>query len=214
MNRPAAVIFDCDGVLVDSEPHSVAAWIDVLDALDHPAGVLEIEACTGFGFDPTHDFLSKTAPLPPKQEMWPLLLGALGRSFDRGLSVFPDGIATLEACEAAGLPVAVASASPRSRLDLTLRSAGLEGRFAVSVSGDDVARGKPAPDCYLAAAQGLGVEPVNCVAIEDSDTGAEAAIAAGMRTIAVARPMSDREALVASGAEVVDALDPLLLGLD
>ncbi|MEX2420046.1 MAG: HAD family phosphatase [Acidimicrobiia bacterium] len=213
MNRPAAVIFDCDGVLVDSEPHSVAAWIDVLATLDHPAGVPEIEACTGFGFSPTHDYLTAIAPLPPKPDVWPLLLTALGRSFDRGLGVFPDGIATLEACEAAGLPVAVASASPRGRLDLTLRAAGLEGRFAVSVSGDDVARGKPAPDCYLTAARGLEVEPADCVAIEDSGPGAEAAVAAGMRTIAIVRPMSDREALVASGAEVVDALDPALLGL-
>jgi HAD superfamily hydrolase (TIGR01509 family) len=213
LNRPAAVIFDCDGVLVDSEPHSVAAWIDVLTTLDHPAGVPEIEACTGFGFDPTHDYLSTIAPLPPKQEVWPLLLAALDRSFNRGLKVFPDGIATLEACETVGLPVAVASASPRGRLDLTLRAAGLEGRFAVSVSGDDVARGKPAPDCYLAAARSLEVEPADCVAIEDSGPGAEAAIAAGMRTIAVVRPMSDREALVASGAEVVDLLTPDLLGM-
>ncbi|MEX0826898.1 MAG: HAD family phosphatase [Acidimicrobiia bacterium] len=213
MNRPAAVVFDCDGVLVDSEPHSVAAWIDVLTTLDHPAGVPEIEACTGFGFDPTHDFLSAIAPLPPKPDVWPMLLSALDRSFDRALSVFPDGIATLEACEAAGLPVAVASASPRGRLDLTLRAAGLGGRFAVSVSGDDVARGKPAPDCYLAAARRLDVEPAECVAIEDSGTGAEASIAAGMRTIAVVRPMSDRAALIASGAEVVDLLTPDLLGL-
>lgn len=213
MIRPAAVIFDCDGVLVDSEPHSVAAWVDVLSALDHPAGVSEIEAFTGFGFGPTYDYLAAMSPLPPRPDMWPMLLSALGRSFSGGLTVFPDGIATLEACEAAGLPVAVASASPRGRLDLTLRAAGLEGRFAVSVSGDDVARGKPAPDCYLGAARSLEVDPVDCVAIEDSGPGAEAAVAAGMRTIAVVRPMSDREALIASGAEVVDALDPALLGL-
>jgi HAD superfamily hydrolase (TIGR01509 family) len=211
LNRPAAVVFDCDGVLVDSEPHSVAAWIDVLRDLGHSAGAPEIEACTGFGFDPTHDHLSAIAPLPPKPEVWPLLLAALARSFARGLEVFPDGIALLEACKAAGIPVAVASASPRARLDLTLKSAGLDRQFPVSVSGDDVTLGKPAPDCYLAAADLLGVDPADCVAIEDSDTGALSAIAAGMRTIAVARPMSDREALIASGAEVVDLLTRDLL---
>ncbi|HSM01388.1 MAG TPA: HAD family phosphatase [Acidimicrobiia bacterium] len=206
MRRPAAVVFDCDGVLVDSEPHSITAWVDVLGRLGHPAGEAEIAACTGLGFSPTHDALSGIALLPPKDEVWPLLLEALGRSFGTGLRIFPDGIGALRACEGAGVPIAVASASPRERLDLTLRAGGLDGRFGVSISGDDVARGKPAPDCYLAAAEGLGVDPAECVAVEDSAPGATAAVAAGMRTIAVAREMSDREALVESGAQVVDLL--------
>lgn len=212
MNRPAAVVFDCDGVLVDSEPHSVAAWLDVLKTLDHPAREREIAACTGLGFSPTHDALADIAPLPPKDAVWPLLLGALARSFGTGLRIFPDGIGALAACEQAGIPVAVASASPRARLDLTLRAGGLEGRFAVSVSGDDVEHGKPAPDCYLAAAAGLGVEPTACVAVEDSGPGAEAAVAAGMHTIAVARDTSDRAALAASGAKVVELLLPEHVG--
>ena len=206
MTRPEAVVFDCDGVLVDSEPHSVAAWLDVLGGLGHPASEAEIAACTGLGFSPTHDALSLTAPLPPKDEVWPLLLEALATSFGTGLRIFPDGIAALSACEGAGVPVAVASASPRSRLDLTLRAGGLDRRFAVSVSGDEVAQGKPAPDCYLAAAAALGVEPSACVAVEDSGPGATAAVAAGMRTIAVARETSNRAALAESGARVVDLL--------
>ena len=213
MTRPSAVVFDCDGVLVDSEPHSVTAWLDVLAELGHPAGAREIAACTGLGFGATHDALSATAPLPDRDEVWPLLLSALGRSFATGLRIFPDGIDALRACEQAGIPVAVASASPRERLDLTLRAGGLDGRFAVSVSGDDVADGKPAPDCYLAAAEALGVDPWACVAVEDSGPGATAAVAAGMETIAVAREMADREALEQSGARVVELLLPEHLGL-
>jgi len=213
LTRPAAVVFDCDGVLVDSEPHSVAAWLDVLRRLGHPGGEDAIAECTGLGFAPTHDFLAEIAPLPPQDQVWPLLLGALERSFATGLGVFPDGVATLEACGRAGVPVAVASASPRARLDLTLHAGGLDGRFIVSVSGDDVARGKPAPDCYLAAAAGLGVAPSDCIAIEDSGPGAVAAVTAGMRTIAVVRPMSDRGALIGSGAEVVELLEAGLIGL-
>jgi len=212
LSRPEAVVFDCDGVLVDSEPHSVAAWLDVLRTLDHPATEADVLACTGLGFSPTHDALATVAPLPPEGEVWPLLLEALARSFGTGLRIFPDGIDALKACEAAGIPVAVASASPRSRLVLTLRAGGLEGRFAVSVSADDVERGKPAPDCYLAAAAGLGVEPAGCVAVEDSGPGAQAAVAAGMRTIAVARETSDRAALAASGARVVELLLPEHVG--
>lgn len=213
MSRPAAVVFDCDGVLVDSEPHSVAAWLDVLGPLGHPAGERQIAACTGLGFGPTHDFLSEIAPLPAKGEVWPRLLAALERSLATGLRIFPDGIATLEACEGAGIPVAVATASPRSRLEVTLRAGGLDGRFAVSVSGDEVPNGKPAPDCYLLAAARLGVDPGECVAIEDSGPGAVAAIVAGMRTIAVVRDMSDRDELAASGAEVVEVLEAGLIGL-
>lgn len=213
MTRPAAVVFDCDGVLVDSEPHSVRAWLDVLSTLEHLAGEREIAACTGLGFGPTHDALGEIAPLPPKDEVWALLLDALARSFGRGLRVFPDGIEALTACLDAGVPVAVASASPRSRLDLTLRAGGLDGRFSVSISGDDVERGKPAPDCYLAAAGALGVDPWACVAVEDSGPGATAAVGAGMETIAVAREMSDRVALEESGARVVELLLPEHLGL-
>jgi beta-phosphoglucomutase-like phosphatase (HAD superfamily) len=213
VKRPAAVVFDCDGVLVDSEPHSVAAWVDVLGRLGHPAGERQIAACTGFGFDPTHDFLNEIAALPPKGKVWPMLLAALGRSFGSGLRIFPDGIELLRACDDSDIPVAVASASPRSRLDLTLRAAGLDRRFGISVSGDDVVRGKPAPDCYLAAAKRLGFEPTDCVAIEDSATGMTAAIAAGMTTIGVVREMSDRTAMEATGAIVVDSLEPSLLGI-
>jgi beta-phosphoglucomutase-like phosphatase (HAD superfamily) len=213
LTHPSAVVFDCDGVLVDSEPHSVTAWLDVLAGLAHPAGAREVAACTGLGFGATHDALSAVAPLPPKDEVWPLLLTALGRSFGTGLRIFPDGVEALRACEAAGIPVAVASASPRERLELTLRAGGLEGRFGVSISGDDVENGKPAPDCYLAAAEALGVDPWACVAVEDSGPGATAAVAAGMATIAVAREMSDREALERSGARVVDLLLPEHLGI-
>jgi HAD superfamily hydrolase (TIGR01509 family) len=210
---PAAVIFDCDGVLVDSEPHSISAWLEVLGDLGHPAGGAEIAACTGLGFGDTHRALSAVAPLPDPVVVWPLLLAALESSFHRGLAVFPDAVAVIDACAAAGVAVAVASASPRARLDLTLGVAGLAPRFAVSVAGDEVRNGKPAPDVYLTAAARLGVAPVSCVAIEDSEPGAIAAIAAGMRTIAVDRSGAEGAALVATGARVVGLLTPGLVGL-
>ncbi|HLA67899.1 MAG TPA: HAD family phosphatase [Acidimicrobiia bacterium] len=210
---PSAVVFDCDGVLVDSEPHSIAAWLDVLGRIHHPATASDIQACTGLGFGPTHQALSAVSPLPAPDLVWPELLAALDRSFRRGLVVFPDAVAVLEACAAGGLPIAVASASPRARLDLTLATAGLGGRFAVSVAGDEVARGKPAPDVYLAASARLEVDPTTCVAVEDTPAGVTAAIAAGMRVIAVIRLGADPVALVAAGAVVVDALTSASVGL-
>jgi beta-phosphoglucomutase-like phosphatase (HAD superfamily) len=95
--------------------------------------------------------------------------------------------------------VAVASTSVRERLDRTLRSAGLE--FEVSVAGDEVRHGKPAPDMFLAAASRLGVELARCAVIEDSAPGVAAGLAAGMRTVGVARANGDAVAL--AGAHVV-----------
>ncbi|HLE38280.1 MAG TPA: HAD family phosphatase [Acidimicrobiia bacterium] len=213
MNRPGAVVFDCDGVLVDSEPHSVAAWMIVLGRLRHPGTAGDVERCTGLGFLPTREALAVVATLPDPDELWPMLLDALAESFRMGLHRFSDAIDTLEACERAGVPLGVASAGPRSRLDLTLQVAGLADRFAASVAGDEVSRGKPAPDVYLRAAGLLGVEPRHCVAVEDSPVGAQAARAAGMRTIGVVRRPGDRTALEVAGAVVVQAVTPDMLGL-
>ena len=86
-----------------------------------------------------------------------------------------------------GVVLAVASSSPRDRLDHTLARTGLVRAFAATVAGDEVARGKPAPDMFLAAAEALGVEPGACTAIEDSGPGVAAALAAGMHTIGIVR---------------------------
>jgi beta-phosphoglucomutase-like phosphatase (HAD superfamily) len=206
VKRPEAVVFDCDGVLVDSEPHSVAAWLSVLDDLDHLATGDDVESCTGLGFLPTWEHLNGIDPLPPVDEVWPRLLDALAGSFRGNLTAFPDAMMVLDHCVGDGVPVAVVSASPRERLDLTLRSAGLDGVFGVSISGDDVANGKPAPDGYAAAAAALAVDAAGCVAVEDSVAGITAALSAGMPVVAVVREEASRAALVATGAEVVDRL--------
>jgi beta-phosphoglucomutase-like phosphatase (HAD superfamily) len=210
---PAAVVFDCDGVLVDSEPHSIAAWLDVLGSLGHPAGASEIDACVGLGYEPTHAVLQAHGPLPAADVLWPQLLAALARSFDGGLRRFEDATAVLDAVVTAGIPVAVASASPRQRLDLTLRAVGLAGRFPVSVAGDEVAFGKPDPAVYLKATSTLGVIPGDAVAIEDTATGATSALRAGMRVIAVVRDEASGAALRQTEADVVDRLTPAMLGM-
>lgn len=208
---PRAVVFDCDGVLVDSEPHSVASWLTVLARYGHPATAADIEACIGLGYGPTRAALARLGALPEPAVLWPLLLDALGASYRTSLVRFDDAIAALDTCRRLGVATAVATASPRLRLDLTLRSAGLA--FAVSVAGDEVAHAKPAPDVYLRAAELLGVDPRGCVAVEDTPIGARAALAAGMHTVAVVRREGDRKALEATGAEVVDVITTEVLGL-
>lgn len=213
IGRPSAVVFDCDGVLVDSEPHSVVAWLEMLARFGHPGSEADVEACTGLGFGPTHSYLNAIKPLPPSGQVWPTLLAALERSFERGLTVFSDALSVLDAVERAGLPTAVASASPRQRLDLTLRIAGLAHRFVVSVAGDEVMAAKPDPAVYRSALTALGRKASEAVAIEDTVSGTLAAAGAGMRVISVARDNDLRDALNATGALVVDRLLPVHVGL-
>jgi HAD superfamily hydrolase (TIGR01509 family) len=212
--RPTAVVFDCDGVLVDSEPHSRRSWVDAMQDVGHPGTVDDVAACTGLGFDATRDALTRIAPLPEPEELWPMLMEALARSFEtHGVEPFADTVRVLDAVEVAGVPFAVASASPRQRLDLTLGRSGLAERFGVSVAGDEVEHSKPAPDGYLAALAGLGIESDGTVAIEDSVMGTRSALAAGMRVVAIAREDGSRDSLEPTGVLVVDAVEPSHLGL-
>lgn len=213
MTAPGAVVFDCDGVLVDSEPHSVVSWLTVLRRLGHPATAADIDRCVGLGFLHTRLALAVLGPLPEPEVLSFALHEALAESFRSGLQRFSDAIDALGVCERAGVPVAVASASARSRLDLTLQSADLAHRFAASVAGDEVSHGKPAPDVYLRAAHLLGVDAKHCIAIEDSPIGAQSAVAAGMRTIGIVRRPQDWSALEAAGAEVVEVLTGDVLGV-
>ena len=97
-------------------------------------------------------------------------------------------------------PLGLASSSNRPIIDLFLQSSGLASHFAVTLSSEEVARGKPAPDVYLAAAEALGAEPGKVAAIEDSDNGIRAGRAAGMRVIAIPNPdyPPDPDALAAA----------------
>ena len=209
-----ALVFDCDGVLVDSEPHSEAAWVEALGRRGHRATVEDVAECIGLGYLPTYAHLATVDPkvtLPPPEEFWPEVLAALARSFDRGLEVFADAAESVAGLAFAGIPLAVASTSPRERLDLTLECSGLGRYFQATAAGDEVARGKPAPDVYLLAAERLGIPAEECLAVEDTGHGARAAIAAGMRVLGVARLGSEAGPLLAAGAALVDAVDEVTL---
>ena len=209
-----AVVFDCDGVLVDSEPHSAAAWVTVLGGRGHRATAADVAECAGLGYAATYDHLAAVDPavaLPPAEALWAEVQAALAESFDRGLTVFPDAAACVTELAFAGVPLGVASSSRRERLDLTLERSGLGRYFASVAAGDEVEHGKPAPDVYLLTAQRLGVRPEECLAVEDTGHGAAAAVAAGMRVLGVARTPAEVGPLLAAGAALVDRLDPGVL---
>lgn len=177
MTRP--IIFDCDGVLVDSEELAWSAWREALAPYGMMISDEEVADLSGrTERDAFRHFASRGA-LPPYEQFWPLLADRIHALFENYLEAFEDAADTLELLRDRGRPMAVASSSPRERLDLSLRSTGLDRFFDVVVAGDEVPAGKPAPDIYLAAAKGLGVDPAVCVAVEDAP--------AGMRVVAVLR---------------------------
>ncbi len=175
-----AILFDCDGVLVDSEPVAARAWRETLTAVedfDHRfwVGKTDREVASFYADRMGTDALS----LERRAD------AALRAILVDGLPAFPDGVAALAHAVDQGRPVAVASNSRRWRLDAVLAAAGIA--VEVTVSSDDVATPKPAPDVYLAAAGLLGVDPVDCLVFEDSPSGVQAAEAAGMQVIGVSR---------------------------
>jgi HAD superfamily hydrolase (TIGR01509 family) len=186
--RTGAVIFDLDGTLVDSEPLSKLAWRRVLALHGHGVSDADIRAAQGLRFSESYAAFARAAPLPPLEVVWSDYSRLLYTSYDEGLVSFGDAVSTARRLQADGIPLALATSSQRERLDRTVAAADLEELFAVTVAGDEVTHGKPAPDGYLTAARLLGVHPADCVAVEDSQAGIDAAKAAGMSVLAVSRP--------------------------
>jgi len=194
-----AVIFDCDGVLADSEPASVRAWTATVIGL---GGHTTEERIGSFIGKTERDLAEHHAPLVGRAADV-VELDARERFLDlvasEGVSPFPDAVALLEQVIASGTPVGVGSNSPRWRLNAVLASTGLS--VEVSVAGDEVDRPKPAPDVYREVARRLGVAVERSVVVEDTPTGIAAARAAGARVIAVRRGAVPESEL--SGADLV-----------
>jgi HAD superfamily hydrolase (TIGR01509 family) len=191
-----AVIFDCDGTIVDSEPLARIAWERSLAPYGYTIDDAEYAGLIGLPYLKVHGVFAERIPaMAPPEPFWESYSGALFALIDTALVPFEDALETIAELRALDVAVAVASSSPRARLDRTLARVGLADTFAVTVAGDEVAHGKPAPDMFLAAAERLGIAPERCAVIEDSAPGVAAGLAAGMRTVGVAR----------DGAELGDA---------
>lgn len=190
--RPLAVVFDMDGVLIDSEP----LWHEAeIAAFGAHGVVLTVEDCletTGVRID---------AVVRHWQERHPLALGAvhagvlidsivagvIARVLDRG-EAMPGAHAALDAVLEADMGLALASSSPPAIISAVLGRLDVEARFATVHSAWGLPRGKPDPAVYLAACESLGVDPADAVAVEDSQSGLLAGLAAGMMVVAVPDP--------------------------
>lgn len=179
---PDLVIFDCDGVLVDSEVLAVEALCEVLVEAGVPAKPPMIARCFGMKQADILDSVERDTGVAVPDSVADALWPATRALFDRGLRPMP-GVAGFIA-RLGDRPRCVASSSSLERIRFSLTKTGLAGFFGDHVfSSQMVARGKPAPDLFLLAAGRMGVSPEHCAVIEDSIFGVEGARAAGMRAL-------------------------------
>jgi HAD superfamily hydrolase (TIGR01509 family) len=185
---PEAVIFDLDGVLVDSEQLWNQAKEDLVRASggewreDAPHAMMGMSSPEWAGY--LRDELHVPRTL---DEINDQVVRRIEELYRADLPLLPGAVGVVRALHRTW-SLGLASSSNREIIDLVLELAGIQHDFAVTVSSEEVARGKPAPDVYLKVAESLGIDPGRCVAVEDSSNGLRAANAAGMAVIAVPNP--------------------------
>lgn len=212
---PKAVIFDCDGVLVDSEVIAFDLLTNDLTArgLNLPRATLEKEliGLTLAGVAAKARTLGADLPEAWVNDFYASLYARL----EQGAPLVPGVLTVLDALDTAEIPYAIGSNGSPRKMQITLgQHAGLINRFGGRIfSGQDMPRPKPFPDVFLHAACAMAVDPATCAVIEDSPIGARAARAAGMRCMGYAP--HDRAALLAEGADPFASMFdlPRLLGL-
>ncbi|MFD4657281.1 HAD family hydrolase [Kitasatospora sp. NPDC058444] len=202
------VIFDCDGVLVDSEVIAVRVLVRLGEEYGWP--LTEAEAIERFvGRSEAANRATVTERLGGETAaVWSKRFVELhAEAVDAGLTPV-DGLP--EALAAITLPTCVASSGTHEKMRHTLGRTGLHDRFAGRIfSATEVGRGKPAPDLFLHAARSMGVDPAACVVVEDSRPGVEAARAAGMRALGYAGGVTAAERLAGPGTVVFDDMRDL-----
>jgi HAD superfamily hydrolase (TIGR01509 family) len=208
-----SVIFDCDGVLVDSETISNRVLAEVLTGVGLPMTTEQSrEHFLGKAWATNVVTIERLLGAPPPPELLATYRTARDAAFADALRPVAGVEEALERIE---LPSCVASSGDHGKMRLTLGMTGLLERFEGRIfSATEVAHGKPAPDLFLYAAERMGFDPATTAVVEDSPAGVQAGVAAGMRVLAYARD-GDPVTLAAQGGEVFDdmrALPELLAG--
>jgi HAD superfamily hydrolase (TIGR01509 family) len=207
-----AVVFDLDGVLLDSE----TAWVEVKREYTQEVGGQWEERARldmlGMSSIEWSRYMHDELGVPvPTERISSEVADRLAQRYRERLPLLPGAIEAVRSL-ARDWPLGLATSSNRNVIDLVLEKAGLAGAFATTVSSEEVDRGKPAPDVYLEAARRLNVTPGACVAIEDSTNGIRSAHAAEMTVIAIPNkdfpPEPDALALAAMVLDSLEELGP------
>jgi HAD superfamily hydrolase (TIGR01509 family) len=192
----SAVIFDMDGVLLDSEPLHYEAVRQILaeQGVDFP--IEEYFRYLGTTLTSTWDDLCERYPITMPFEQFEARYNAdVLVQYQAGAPLIAGARELVAQLRDEGVPIAVASSSHREWVEAALTGAGLRQYFDQTTAGDEVSMGKPSPEIYLKAAQKLGVDPAECIAIEDAPAGVESARAAGMSVVLVRSELTNDLAL-------------------
>jgi HAD superfamily hydrolase (TIGR01509 family) len=198
-----AVVFDLDGVIVDSEQ----VWDEVRQIYTREVGGTFTEEATrammGMSSPEWSRYMAESLGVPgtPEQINADIVERKLAR-YGESPPLIPGAVDAVRRV-AARWPLAIASSSNVELIEVVLRAAGVDALFETAVSSEQVARGKPAPDVYLEAARRLEVDPARCAAVEDSHAGIRSAKAAGMRVVAVPNPHFPPDDAALAQADVV-----------
>lgn len=186
-SRPHAIIFDMDGVLVNSNPYHLQKWKDLLnergiryDEAELPQQVIGLRNDFAFQY-----FFGPQLGPEEKKRLNEELEAKFRKIFAPHAKPLPGLTELVATCHAAGIPMAVASAAMCKNVEFVVNAVGFRSYFRTMVSGDEVTHSKPDPEIYLTAARKLGADPASCAAFEDSFVGVEAAKRAGMKCVAL-----------------------------
>ena len=209
---PEAILFDFDGLILDTEVPIYEAWRENFLAFGHELPLAVYAACVGsnFGaFNPKSHLESLTGSAIDWSN-WDSTRERDALARTHLLDLFPGILALLDEADAAGIPCAVASSSSRDWVEGHLDRLGILHRFTLTRCIDDVRAPKPAPDLFLAAAKGLDLDPAKAVVLEDSLNGLRAAVAAGIACVIVPNRITAHLEF-AGAAAVIESLEGITL---
>lgn len=203
MIRYKAVLFDMDGVLVNSEPVITRAAVLALREFGVEAAPEDFLPFTGMGEDGFIGGVTNRYGKPYRAEMKDRAYEIYGRIIPDLIEVYPGAVPLLWRLREAGVAAAVASSADVVKVRANLSASKIpEELFCAVITGNDVKRKKPFPDIYLEAASRCGVQPADCAVVEDAVSGVQAAKAAGMRCIAVTTSFDEHKLREAGADEV------------
>ena len=198
-----AIIFDMDGLLVDSEPVWNQARVELAASVDKDWNKDDHKAVMGVSTQEWIDYMRQRLELDMSPEQVQLeVISRMAAMYDGGIPFLPGAIEAV-ALAAQHYPVALASGSHRSLIDIVIEHPAMKDKFQVVLAADEVGAGKPDPTVYLEAARRLGIDPTHCVCLEDSGNGILAGVRAEMFVIAVPDARFSPAADILNQADVV-----------
>jgi HAD superfamily hydrolase (TIGR01509 family) len=190
--KPSAVVFDMDGVLVDSNPFHLTKWVAFLGERGIPfdRDKLPVQIFGQRNDTVLRRFLGEDLSRTESRRMSEELEARFREVFRPHAKPLPGLWSLIDECVNAGIPLGVASSAMRKNVDFVVDALGIAPSLQAVISGDEISRAKPDPEIYLLAAQRLGVDPAGVVAFEDSFVGIQAVRRAGMKCVAIASTFS------------------------